>query len=348
MKRLTKWLYLAGVTVAVVGMQSCGAGVSPMSLKQSVVRIDSQKYFFGLPPKGVGTVHSVGSGTVIGRDPRLGMIIATNAHVIRRAAKIRVSTETGEKSSAVTLLKLDTKYDLAILGVNGLPDARPLDVDSEDVVKRGEKVRCIGYTMGIGQAYYEGIVNMVQDKGRRIFHTCRLAGGASGGSLLDWQGRVIGINEAVIKSPEGAAFSVAIGAIRLGSLRSGKVGRMVGMNLTDFYSPTNKNLSRLLAKSTKIISRTICLDPHKVQAIPMAQLQEDHDFVFSIQARGELAVLNIDVNKRKVFGNAVSLDNGESATAIETGMRNSPYVLVIANRGNRKACFDMSVRVFNW
>ena len=138
-----------------------------------------------------------GSGVILSEDG----LVATNAHVVRRASRVRVSLVDGRAEDA-QVVGLDVDTDLAVLRIeaDGLVSA-PLRADEDARV--GEWVLAIGNPLGLDHAVTAGIVS---GRGRSasiaayedfIQTDAAINPGNSGGPLVDLEGRVIGINTAV-------------------------------------------------------------------------------------------------------------------------------------------------------
>src|SRR6185503_14056143 len=156
--------------------------------------------------------RSSGSGVIV--DPA-GYIL-TNNHVIENAQDITVRLSDSRKFTA-TLVGRDPKTDLAVLKVDA-PAPLP-------VAQLGDSER-----LRVGVATYE---NFIQTD-------ASINPGNSGGPLLNLDGRVIGINTAIVASGQGIGFSIPINEVRLvmGQLIArGKVTRgwlgIVIQDLTD-------------------------------------------------------------------------------------------------------------------
>jgi serine protease Do len=151
---------------------------------------------------------SLGSGFIISAD---GLVV-TNNHVIDGADKIAVTLHDGVKMDA-TLLGRDPKTDLALLKVK--PDGKLPFVKFGDSAKArvGDWVIAIGNPLGLGGTVTAGIVSA---RGRDIRSgpyddfiqtDAPINKGNSGGPLFDMNGRVIGINTAIL-SPSGGSIGI--------------------------------------------------------------------------------------------------------------------------------------------
>jgi S1-C subfamily serine protease len=152
-----------------------------------------------------------GSGFVIAPD---GYIV-TNSHVVLNAPRIDVTFTSGDRFRA-QLTGLDESTDLAVLCVNaqGLPWA---SMGESSGLRVGQLVIAAGNPYGFQSTVTTGVVSAVgrslrSRQGRLIEniiqHTAPLNPGNSGGPLLDAQGRVVGINTAIIAMAQGIGFAI--------------------------------------------------------------------------------------------------------------------------------------------
>ncbi len=156
--------------------------------------------------------QSLGSGVVV--DP--SGVILTNHHVIDGATDIRISTNDGQEYP-VDLILDDPKTDLAVLKVK---DPRgvtfpALDFADSDALEVGDLVLAVGNPFGVGQTVTSGIVSALARTGVEsdnyeffIQTDAAINPGNSGGALVDLNGRLVGINTAIVSRSGG---SVGIG-----------------------------------------------------------------------------------------------------------------------------------------
>jgi len=155
-------------------------------------------------------MQSLGSGFII--DAEDGIIV-TNNHVIADADEIEVNFSDGSKLKA-ELVGRDTKTDLAVLRVD--PARKKLtDVEfgDSDRIRIGDWVMAIGNPFGLGGTVTVGIVS-ARDRDINsgpyddyIQTDAAINRGNSGGPLFDMEGKVIGINTAII-SPSGGSIGI--------------------------------------------------------------------------------------------------------------------------------------------
>ncbi len=159
--------------------------------------------------------QSLGSGFMLDRD---GYIV-TNNHVVEDADEIKVRLTNGKEFDA-EIVGRDPKTDLALIRIAPSDDLKPLPMGDSDALKVGEWVVAIGSPFGLEQTVTAGIVSA---KGRVIgagpyddfIQTdASINPGNSGGPLLDMEGRVVGINTAIVASGQGIGFAIPINMAR--------------------------------------------------------------------------------------------------------------------------------------
>lgn len=157
---------------------------------------------------GDGRAQGTGSGFVY--DDR-GHIL-TNNHVVSGAGKITVTFHDGIEASA-TVVGTDPKTDVAVIKVDNT-SYRPLPKGVSGKLRVGELVMAVGSPFGLSQSVTMGIVsatdrNELGINGEResyesfIQTDAPINPGNSGGPLVDMEGRVVGINSAIMTGGHG-------------------------------------------------------------------------------------------------------------------------------------------------
>jgi Do/DeqQ family serine protease len=161
--------------------------------------------------------RSAGSGVIV--DAR-GYIL-TNAHVVESAAEIEVRLSDDRKFAA-TLVGRDPKTDLAVVKID--PGASPLAaalLGDSDKLRIGQWAIAIGNPFGLDRTVTVGIISAtgrtrvgVATYEAFIQTDASINPGNSGGPLLNLDGRVIGINTAIVSSGQGIGFAIPINMAR--------------------------------------------------------------------------------------------------------------------------------------
>ncbi|OGR34528.1 MAG: peptidase [Desulfovibrionales bacterium GWA2_65_9] len=170
---------------------------------------DQFERYFGQQEAIPRKLMSLGSGFIISTD---GYIV-TNNHVVAEADEIKVKLLSRDKPYDAKVIGRDQETDLALLKIeagNGLP---VLEFGNSDVTRVGEWVLAIGNPFGLGHTVTAGIIS---GKGRHIgagpFDSflqtdASINPGNSGGPLIDMEGRVVGINTAIVPNGQGIGFA---------------------------------------------------------------------------------------------------------------------------------------------
>lgn len=149
-----------------------------------------------------------GSGFIISPD---GYVV-TNNHVVRGAKKITIALETGEKYQAKVIGR-DAKTDLALLKIHSDKPFPFIQLGDSNGIEPGEWVIAVGDPYGLGGTVTAGIVSA---RGRDIGDTpydsfiqvdAPINRGNSGGPLFSQEGKVIGVNTAIL-SPSGGSIGI--------------------------------------------------------------------------------------------------------------------------------------------
>jgi S1-C subfamily serine protease len=201
-----------------------------------------------------------GSGVIV--DPQ-GYIV-TNFHVVHSAAEIEVSLRDGRVLLG-RVIGVDALTDLAVLKISGDNLIAAPWGDSEEV-DVGALVWAVGSPFGLQSSITFGIISakhrggMAGEVYQDFLQTdAAVNPGNSGGPLVDSQGRVIGINTAILGDAyQGVSFaipsSVAKGVYeRLKA--NGRVARgWLGVQLDDVSEPTARRLGLPTAAGALIVT----------------------------------------------------------------------------------------------
>lgn len=163
-------------------------------------------------------IRGIGSGTIV--DPK-GYIL-TSSHVIEGAERIAVTLADGKLLEG-KLMGTKVSLDLAVVKVDAgkLPAA---ELGDSDKLKVGQTVFAIGNPLGLagGPTVTRGVISALHRSIRSdvgimedlIQTDAAINPGNSGGPLVDVNGRVVGINTAVIPYAEGMGFAIPVNQAR--------------------------------------------------------------------------------------------------------------------------------------
>ena len=155
--------------------------------------------------------HALGSGVIVSPD---GYIL-TNNHVVKNAKEIQIALNDGRNLPA-KVIGTDPESDIALIKVNA-NNLQALTLTDSDKVEVGDVVLAIGNPFGVGQTVTSGIVS-AKDRATSgemdedfIQTDAAINPGNSGGALVDTDGRLVGINTAILSrsgGSQGIGFAV--------------------------------------------------------------------------------------------------------------------------------------------
>lgn len=159
-------------------------------------------------------VLGAGSGVII--DASRGLIL-TNDHVVKSADRIAVALADGRRVAA-RLVGADEQTDIALLRI-AAPGLIAMPLGNSDALEIGDYVVAIGNPFGLGETATLGIVSALGRAGLGIERyedfiqtDAAINPGNSGGALVDFDGRLVGINAAIVGGgSRGTGGNVGIG-----------------------------------------------------------------------------------------------------------------------------------------
>ena len=206
----------------------------------------------------------LGSGVVISSD---GLVV-TNSHVVGQANTVRVIVPDGSTADA-RVLGRDPDTDIALLRANS-NFAAVAELGDSKSLRRGQIAIAIGNPLGFDWTVTTGVVSalgrsMRASTGRLIDDVIQtdaaLNPGNSGGPLVATNGKVIGINTAVIQGAQGIAFAVAANTARFvvsEIMRHGRVRRaFIGISADTVPLPRRTALAAGIAATSALRVRSL-------------------------------------------------------------------------------------------
>lgn len=193
-----------------------------------------------------------GSGFVLSSDGK----IVTNAHVVDGADSVTVTLRDGRS------------FDGRVLGTDPVTDVAVVQIEAEDLptvklrdseeLQPGEWAIAIGNPLGLDNTVTTGIISAigrsssevgVADKRVDFIQTdAAINPGNSGGPLLDQEGRVVGMNTAIIQNAQGLGFAIPINTVaRIAEelIENGRVEHpFVGIQMVTLSPQVKENLNR--------------------------------------------------------------------------------------------------------
>lgn len=182
-------------------------------INPSVVAVDKfqrvRRSFFD--ETGANVETGSGSGVILSKD---GTIV-TNNHVVEGASEVRVRLN-DKRTFRARVVGRDPLSDIAVLRIDA-PNLVPVTVGASKELQVGQWVIAVGNPLGFDNTVSVGVVSSLTrqlptDRGGAIIDAVQtdaaINPGNSGGALCDADGRLVGINTAIVS---GTGQSVGIG-----------------------------------------------------------------------------------------------------------------------------------------
>lgn len=179
------------------------------------------RFFEEFGPRGRAQ-SALGSGVIMTAD---GYVV-TNNHVVAGADEVRVVLNDRREFEA-EIIFADADSDIAILHLPGAADLPVLAFRDSDGLEVGDLVLAIGNPFGVGQTVTSGIVSaLARSTGSRrrggiggyfIQTDAAVNPGNSGGALVDMEGRLVGVNSAILTrsgGSNGIGFAIPSNLVR--------------------------------------------------------------------------------------------------------------------------------------
>ena len=189
-------------------------------------------------------VLGVGSGVIIDAQK---CYIVTNAHVVKDQKIMVVTLKDGRRYRAKVIGK-DEGFDLAVIQIHA-SHLTALPIGNSNQLKVGDFVVAVGSPFGLTQTVTSGVISALNRQEPRIDNfqsfiqtDAPINPGNSGGALIDLDGKLIGINTAIVTPsagnigigfaiPSDMVKSVTEQLIKYGKVERGMLG-VTAQNIT--------------------------------------------------------------------------------------------------------------------
>jgi serine protease Do len=224
-------------------------------------------YFFDvphrMPHKFKRELKGLGSGMIMDAQGH----ILTNNHVVAGANEIQVVLADGRRFPA-ELVGNDPKTDLSVIQIKADENLPYVTFGDSDEMKVGNWVVAIGAPQGLDQTVTQGIISAKHRRGildpssyQDYLQTdAAINPGNSGGPLLNLQGKVIGVNAAIVSESggfEGIGFAMPSNmAVHIAKalIKDGKVERgWLGVSIRDLTPDLQKSMKLNASKGALIV-----------------------------------------------------------------------------------------------
>jgi serine protease Do len=193
--------------------------------------------------------QALGSGVIISQDGYL----LTNNHVVEGADEIKVVLADEKKEFDAKVIGTDPQTDIAVIKVEA-KNLPAITVTDSDKLEVGDVVLAIGNPFGVGQTVTAGIVSAKGRGGMGIVDyedfiqtDASINPGNSGGALVDAEGRLVGINTAILSRSggnQGIGFAVPINLARFVMERIVADGKITRGYLGVMIQPVTPDLAK--------------------------------------------------------------------------------------------------------
>ena len=149
---------------------------------------------------------ALGSGFVVSED---GYIV-TNNHVVSNADEIFVKFSDG-REYRTKLIGTSSEVDIAVLKIEANEKFKPLEFSDSDKIEIGQWSIAFGNPMGLNDSMTVGVISAagrsslgIEEIENFIQTDAAINQGNSGGPLIDINGKVIGVNTAILSTSGGS------------------------------------------------------------------------------------------------------------------------------------------------
>jgi serine protease Do len=250
-----------------------------------------------------------GSGFIVSKEGH----VLTNNHVVEGADKITVTLSDGRQFDA-KIVGRDPTFDLAVIKITA-SDLPVLPLGDSDAIQVGEWVVAIGNPFGLEHTVTVGVIsakNRSIRAGNLSFDgflqtDAAINPGNSGGPLLDLDGKVVGINTAIIPYAQGIGFAIPVNMAKSVMDDLVSYGRVRRGWLGVYLQPLTKDFAK--AYGIKIDKGAVVADVVSgspadkagikrgdvITGIDGAEIKDPQDLVFQIRKRMAGDRVNLEV-----------------------------------------------------
>lgn len=193
--------------------------------------------------------QGLGSGVIVTPD---GYIFTAN-HVVEGAQSVKVALANGQEEYPAKVVGTDPPSDLAILKIDVGRKLPAVPLADSDKLEVGDLVLAIGDPFGVGQTVTMGIISGLGRGGLGISGyenfiqtDAAINPGNSGGALIDAQGRLVGINTAILSRTggfQGVGFAIPANMARFVMDRIMRFGKVTRGYLGIYIQPLTPDLA---------------------------------------------------------------------------------------------------------
>lgn len=200
--------------------------------------------------------QSLGSGVICTAD---GYIL-TNFHVVDDADDIRVNFPDGRTEYSAKIVGIDPQTDVAVIKISAT-NLPVITMGNSDNLRVGDVVLALGNPFGVGQTVTMGIASAVgrggfgvEDIEDFIQTDASINPGNSGGALIDSEGRLVGLNAAILSRSggnQGIGFAIPVNLARATMEQILKFGHVMRGYLGVTTQPLTPDLAKAFNLSRK-------------------------------------------------------------------------------------------------
>jgi serine protease Do len=194
--------------------------------------------------------ESLGSGVIVSPE---GYVLTAN-HVVEGAESVTVALAAGDREFEAKIIGTDPPTDIAVLKVEAKKPLPAITLGDSDKLEVGDLAIAVGNPFRIGQTVTAGIISGlgrgslgINDYENFIQTDAAINPGNSGGALVDAEGRLVGINTAILSGSggfQGVGFAVPINLARYVMERLVKEGKVTRGYLGVNIQPLSADLAK--------------------------------------------------------------------------------------------------------